>query len=511
MAGLPKGGNGTESPDRTSQFPLQRWQASSAPSGQSSALHHSVQVLPQSIPPSVAAQCSPSSHIDSVALLSALALEQHVDAATLNQEKTRVDLERIKVGGGDRDSSASSASVTEQNEQHDDLSTLSMRDDISALSIRDDISALSVQDDHSSRRSNVSSRQNPSMSVGQDLSAVRVELARSERLSPTLEYISALAHLTTFGILGVCIRYGLRILFSDYLHITSDSTPLLFDMPSNMVGCFFMGWVGVVLKRDIAAFSELLAIGLSTGLMGSITTYASWNQAMIVLITNGFWLRSIVSLIVGMELFQMSLMLGIDSAKLLRSVLTYIRRERIRRGWQKQWDSSPDNLRRRKIGMLIFLVTSTILWAGSLGLTVTDVNSAVRRRLWLSCLVGPPGVWARWCLARLNGQGIGRNQRLKWLPIGTFLTNLVASVLQAVLSVVILSNPEDASLLCRGLQIGLLGCMSTVSTFVTEIFSLRQSPKRWRAYAYLCLSLISTYCMGVIAYTVPVLTHPFAP
>lgn len=135
----------------------------------------------------------------------------------------------------------------------------------------------------------------------------------------------------------------------------------------------------------------------------------------------------------------MSLMLGIDSAKLLRSVLTYIRRERIRRGWQKQWDSSPDNLRRRKIGMLIFLVTSTILWAGSLGLTVTDVNSAVRRRLWLSCLVGPPGVWARWCLARLNGQGIGRNQRLKWLPIGTFLTNLVASVLQAVLSVVILS------------------------------------------------------------------------
>lgn len=95
------------------------------------------------------------------------------------QEKTRVDLERIKVGGGDRDSSASSASVTEQNEQHDDLSTLSMRDDISALSIRDDISALSVQDDHSSRRSNVSSRQNPSMSVGQDLSAVRVELVRS--------------------------------------------------------------------------------------------------------------------------------------------------------------------------------------------------------------------------------------------------------------------------------------------------------------------------------------------
>lgn len=60
-----------------------------------------------------------------------------------------------------------------------------------------------------------------------------------------------------------------------------------------------MGWVGVSLKKEIANFSELLAIGLSTGLMGSITTYASWNQAMIFLVTKGFWVRSIVSLIIG--------------------------------------------------------------------------------------------------------------------------------------------------------------------------------------------------------------------
>jgi fluoride ion exporter CrcB/FEX len=60
-----------------------------------------------------------------------------------------------------------------------------------------------------------------------------------------------------------------------------------------------MGWVGVVWKADIAAFSELLVIGLSTGLMGSITTYASWNQALIFLVTKGLWVRSIVGLIIG--------------------------------------------------------------------------------------------------------------------------------------------------------------------------------------------------------------------
>ncbi len=65
------------------------------------------------------------------------------------------------------------------------------------------------------------------------------------------------------------------------------------------VGSFFMGWVGVVFKKDIATFSELLAIGLSTGLMGSITTYAGWNQQMVVVITNGYWLRALFGLLLG--------------------------------------------------------------------------------------------------------------------------------------------------------------------------------------------------------------------
>lgn len=61
-----------------------------------------------------------------------------------------------------------------------------------------------------------------------------------------------------------------------------------------------MGWVGVVLKKDIAVFSELLAIGLSTGLMGSITTYASWNQQMLAMITQGLWLQAVLGFLLGM-------------------------------------------------------------------------------------------------------------------------------------------------------------------------------------------------------------------
>lgn len=135
----------------------------------------------------------------------------------------------------------------------------------------------------------------------------------------------------------------------------------------------------------------------------------------------------------------MSLVVGMDSAKLLRSGTMYVRRDRVRRGWQKKWGPSPDNLRRQHISLLIFLVSCTILWAGCVVLTVIDVESDVRRRLWLSCVVGPPGVWARWLLARLNGQGIGKKQYLKWLPVGTLLTNVIASSLQAVLATALLA------------------------------------------------------------------------
>lgn len=395
----------------------------------------------------------------------------------LREEELRAELDRYRGGLGENivASTSSSANTTTEDKELEDITNTSTIESV------------------------------PNGRSARTRGAKEVNVDGADKLSPTLEYISALAHLTTFGILGVCIRYGLRILFSDIAKITSSGSSLFIDLPANMVGCFFMGWVGVVLKKDIAAFSELLVIGLSTGLMGSITTYASWNQELIVLVTNGLWVRSIVGLIIGMELSQMSLTVGMDSAKLLRSGIMYIKRERLRRGLRKKWCSSPDGLHRQQISMLVFTTTSAILWIAALVLTVIDVDSAVRRRLWLSCVVGPPGVWARWLLARLNGQGIGRKQYLKWLPVGTLLTNIVASTLQGVLSTVLLASPEDASLLIGGLQTGLLGCMSTVSTFVTEIYSLHQSPKSWRAYAYFCISFFCSYSMGALTYTLPVL------
>ncbi|CAK9250771.1 unnamed protein product [Sphagnum jensenii] len=330
----------------------------------------------------------------------------------------------------------------------------------------------------------------------------------SGKLSIYLEYVSALAHLATFGIFGVFLRYGLERLIGIHL-ADSNNGPLFIDLPANMVGSFFMGWVGVVFKKDIATFSELLAIGLSTGLMGSITTYAGWSQQMVVIITKGYWLRALFGLLLGLEIAQMSLVLGIDSAKLLNWSIARIQQGRANRGLDTlQW-ASPDNLWRRKFGLVFFLCVSSSLWVSAIVLTIIDTTSIVRRRLWLACVVAPPGVWARWLLARLNGQGIGSKHYFKWIPLGTLLTNMIACTLEAILTVIqIAVQQTDAALLVQGLQLGLLGCMSTVSTFVAELYLLHLiANKRWRAYAYAFIMLICCFAVGVIAYTIPVLTR----
>jgi len=57
--------------------------------------------------------------------------------------------------------------------------------------------------------------------------------------------------------------------------------------------------LGFTSKKDIAVYSQPLAIGLSTGLCGSITTYASWNQRMAAILAYGLVVRALFGYILG--------------------------------------------------------------------------------------------------------------------------------------------------------------------------------------------------------------------
>lgn len=64
-----------------------------------------------------------------------------------------------------------------------------------------------------------------------------------------------------------------------------------------------MGWFGVVFKEDISRISSQLAIGLSTGFLGSLTTFSGWNQKMLELSIEGQWVFIVLGYVIGIYYF----------------------------------------------------------------------------------------------------------------------------------------------------------------------------------------------------------------
>lgn len=60
-----------------------------------------------------------------------------------------------------------------------------------------------------------------------------------------------------------------------------------------------MGWLGVVFKGDIAQVSDQIAIGLTTGFLGSLTTFSGWNQKMLDLSIKGQWVFAVLGIVIG--------------------------------------------------------------------------------------------------------------------------------------------------------------------------------------------------------------------
>jgi len=65
------------------------------------------------------------------------------------------------------------------------------------------------------------------------------------------------------------------------------------------IGSFLMGWFGVVFKGDIINVSEHLAVAITTGYLGSLTTFSGWNQKMLELSVSGHWLFAALGFLVG--------------------------------------------------------------------------------------------------------------------------------------------------------------------------------------------------------------------
>ncbi|KAG2550422.1 hypothetical protein PVAP13_9KG341600 [Panicum virgatum] len=258
------------------------------------------------------------------------------------------------------------------------------------------------------------------------------------KLSLRLDYAAYMIHLAVFGFLGVFTRYGLQKLFGpDCLALTSDQSPLYPDLPSNMLGSFLMGWFGIIFKADIRNISDHLIIGITTGYMGSLTTFSGWNQKMVGLSSKGHWVYAIAGIVLGMFIVNESITVGAETGERLRSLILKYIKGRCSIGHKYDWEHwRVDTRTKQSVLLSVMMIVMSFLWVLSIALAVVKVRSLSDGAvLWMGCSVAPPGVWLRWYLARLNGQGIGKHQSFKWLPIGTLAANVLAAGIMAALAV----------------------------------------------------------------------------
>ncbi|KAG2309449.1 hypothetical protein Bca52824_029197 [Brassica carinata] len=325
-------------------------------------------------------------------------------------------------------------------------------------------------------------------------------------LPKSLEYISCLIHLAVFGILGAITRYLMQKLFGPSVaRVTSDGSILYLDLPSNMVGSFLMGWFGVVFKADITKVSEFLAIGLSTGYLGSLTTFSGWNQKMLDLSADGKWLYAVLGFLLGLFLASYSIILGVETAKGFRWLL-----QRKASSSSKEERNScleVNTVKSHIVSMTLMVVLLVALLTVSATQLVKEFDKGTSEaQLWLGCLVAAPGVWLRWFLARLNGRGVGKDgQYLRWVPFGTVVANVAAASAMAALATLKKSvDTRTCNTVASSIQFGLLGCLSTVSTFMAEFNAMRESDYPWRAYAYASFTIVVSFAIGTVIYSVPV-------
>ncbi|KAK1438358.1 hypothetical protein QVD17_04166 [Tagetes erecta] len=316
-----------------------------------------------------------------------------------------------------------------------------------------------------------------------------------------LTYISSRVHLAVLGILGVLTRYLLEKLFGpQVVGATGDHSYMYIDLPPNMVGSFLMGWFGSVFKGDISNFSPELAVGLTTGYLGSLTTFSGWNQKMLELSVDGHWVFSFLGFLLGLFLVAYSFIFGVETAKGFRWAFNRTKLS------SKCALSQVNNIMSQVILIVVMVTILGLLWGVSVTLLKKDFNGdSSTSHLWFGCIVGPVGVWIRFYLAQLNGQGLGRTQIMKWLPFGTLIANVAAACIMAAFATLKKSvNDKHFDIVATGMQFGLCGCLSTVSTFIAEFEAMRASMHPWRAYVYAFTTVIISFTLGTLIFSVPV-------
>jgi fluoride ion exporter CrcB/FEX len=238
------------------------------------------------------------------------------------------------------------------------------------------------------------------------------------------------------------------------------------------------------------AMSDDLILGLRAGFCGALSSFSSWNSAMVNLMKKGNIGQAIVGYIIGIQLPIVAYRFGQHVA-----VYIFIWRARQetrsdeRRGYGIRVSLDEDSERQLEAtdvdqgeGHVTPLQSPgagdaenpsvrAIATATFLLFLVTECTSMFffsdpeNQVLAISLLFSPLGVYARWRLSRLNS----------WrptFPIGTFAANILACALGGSLGEILAGNPKPRQrIVLQGFINGFGGTLSSVAAFLVEVLA----------------------------------------
>lgn len=300
----------------------------------------------------------------------------------------------------------------------------------------------------------------------------RISEAKGTRVFKEIKLLSI---LTFFAILGVLARKGLMVL-------TTYSGAFVGGVIwANFTACVVMGmliqsqraWKEYAPKATIALYT-----GLSTGFCGTLSSFSS-------LILEAFVKSADVS--IGKYYHYPNGAYGIMecASVVITQMCVSIAGLHFGKHLIKLYDPKIPHM---KLIEDLAAVCGILAW-----IAVICLIAIMDWRSWtFSCIVAPIGCWTRFYVSKLL------NPKFKRFPLGTFTCNVFATLVLAMLNLLSrgklpnggrILNSVLACQMIQGLDDGFCGALSTVSTFVVELYTIK-SPN---SYKYGFVSLAVSY------------------
>lgn len=327
-----------------------------------------------------------------------------------------------------------------------------------------------------------------------------------DKVSRLLTQFYTVSYLVLFSILGTLARLGLQAL-TNY-----PGTPVIFPSAwPNFAGSLVMGFLAEdrmlfretqpsspvsdeetasAAKRAHAAHKKTipLYIGLATGFCGSLTSFSAFIRDTFLALSNdlspsqprngGYTFLALLAVpLTTLALSLAGLFAGAHLAIALAPAIASLSRLGVSRGFLDR----------------IAVVLAWGCWLGAVLLSALPPagHADWRGKVTFALVFAPLG-----CLARFFAS-LQLNGRIPSFPLGTFTVNMAGTAVLAMSWALAHSNAAVSVVVgCQvltGVQDGLCGCLTTVSTWVAELAALR----RRHAYMYGGASILGGLVVAV--------------